>query len=407
MSVKQKFAKAEYHPRVSIIIPVYNGSNYMREAIDSALAQTYDDIEIIVVNDGSSDNGETARIAHSYGDKIRYFEKANGGVATALNLGIEKMTGEYFSWLSHDDMYLPDKIKEEVLCLLKQEDPTVIIAEGCQIVDASGEKLFNIDISGMYTEEQMKNPVFLLMRGAIQGCGLLIHKSHFRRVGLFNPELPTTQDYDLWFRMFRGQKICYMNTFNVLSRSHDEQGSKQQLSIHLEECDSLWIHMIDSLTPMEKEEMNGSEYAFYHDLWVFLQSCTVYRGATQYARHMMDQATIEQICYEFSNLLYDVTEEHNRINQALEDQCARLKEKCRDYERQLSRFSPLLRFWFWIYGILMAPLNIIKKEMVKAAKLVFHLGKQFVIRFGIKDKLKKTKIFRKLYQKGIIDKLRE
>ena len=80
-----------FHPLVSIIIPVYNGANYMREAIDSALAQTYRNIEIIVVNDGSNDNGETERIALSYGDKIKYFHKENGGVSSALNLGIQNM----------------------------------------------------------------------------------------------------------------------------------------------------------------------------------------------------------------------------------------------------------------------------------------------------------------------------
>ena len=92
-----------HNPLVSIVIPVYNGSNFMREAIDSALAQTYPNIEILVVNDGSTDN--TREIALSYGDKIRYFEKENGGVATALNLAIHEMKGEYFSWLSHDDWY--------------------------------------------------------------------------------------------------------------------------------------------------------------------------------------------------------------------------------------------------------------------------------------------------------------
>ena len=98
-------------PLVSIIIPVYNGSNYVKEAIDSALAQTYKNIEVIVVNDGSTDN--TEKIVKSYGDKIRYFYKENGGVASALNLAIENSKGEYISWLSHDDVYYPNKIQEQ------------------------------------------------------------------------------------------------------------------------------------------------------------------------------------------------------------------------------------------------------------------------------------------------------
>ena len=84
-----------FNPKVSIVIPVFNGSNYLKEAIDSALAQTYKNIEIIVVNDGSDDKGETEKIAKSYGSKIKYFKKENGGVATALNFGIKKMTGKY------------------------------------------------------------------------------------------------------------------------------------------------------------------------------------------------------------------------------------------------------------------------------------------------------------------------
>ena len=84
-------------PLVSIIIPVYNGSNYLAEAIDSALNQTYDNCEIIVINDGSNDNGATERIAKSYGNKIKYYSKENGGVASALNFGINMMEGEYFS----------------------------------------------------------------------------------------------------------------------------------------------------------------------------------------------------------------------------------------------------------------------------------------------------------------------
>ena len=112
--------------KVTIIIPVYNGSNYVREAIDSALAQTYKNIEILVVNDGSTDEGATRDICLSYGDKITYYEKENGGVSTALNLGIEKMTGDYFSWLSHDDLYYPDKIEKQMKELEKYDENTIL-----------------------------------------------------------------------------------------------------------------------------------------------------------------------------------------------------------------------------------------------------------------------------------------
>ena len=97
-----------FNPLVSIVIPVYNGSNYLREAINSALNQTYKNIEIVVVNDGSTDGGLTEQVAKSFGDKIRYFSKENGGCGSALNCGIDAMKGGYFSWLSHDDLYTND-----------------------------------------------------------------------------------------------------------------------------------------------------------------------------------------------------------------------------------------------------------------------------------------------------------
>jgi glycosyltransferase involved in cell wall biosynthesis len=99
-----------FNPKVSIIIPVYNWSNYLSEAIESALAQTYKNIEILVINDWSNDNWASEKIALSFGDKINYIYKENGWVATALNLWIEKASWEYISWLSRDNLYYSNKI---------------------------------------------------------------------------------------------------------------------------------------------------------------------------------------------------------------------------------------------------------------------------------------------------------
>jgi len=171
-----------FDPKVSIIIPVYNGANYLKDAIDSSLAQTYKNIEIIVVNDGSRDNEETEKIALSYGDKVRYYSKENGGVSTALNYGIEKMTGEYFSWLSHDDIYFPDKIEKQINILNNLEDKTTILVSGYILVDKDQNYLFKIDPYEKYTEGQLERPLFAVFRGIVNGCTVLIHKSHFERV---------------------------------------------------------------------------------------------------------------------------------------------------------------------------------------------------------------------------------
>src|SRR5437764_1349700 len=110
-------------PKVSIVIPVYNGGTYFEEALKSALAQTYPNVEIIVVNDGSTDEGKTHSIAQKYLSKIKYFYQSNKGVAGALNTGIRQMTGEFFTWLSHDDMYLPEKTAAQIAFFHKLGKP--------------------------------------------------------------------------------------------------------------------------------------------------------------------------------------------------------------------------------------------------------------------------------------------
>ena len=117
----------QYQPLVSIIIPVYNGSNFLREAIESALSQTYTNIEIIVVNDGSDDAGVTKAIMDSYGDRISSYHKKNGGVASALNFAVGHMKGDYFSWLSHDDLYHPEKVRSQVQTISNSGESNAVI----------------------------------------------------------------------------------------------------------------------------------------------------------------------------------------------------------------------------------------------------------------------------------------
>ena len=280
-------------PMVSVIIPVYNGSNYLKEAIESALGQTYANTEVIVVNDGSQDGGQTERIARSYGERICFFSKPNGGVASALNLGIEQMRGEYFSWLSHDDLYLPEKIEREISCLKAQGDPAAIVAEGYRVVDAAGKYIATVNLHGQYAEERLKNPLFVLMRGGIHACALLIHRSHFERVGVFDTRLPTTQDIDFCYRLFRGQRVYYAPFSLVLARGHREQGSRRRQEQHMRECDRLWMGMMDGLSPGEKAAFGGTEFDFYRDLWAFLET-TGYAGATRYAQLRMLDCAVEE-----------------------------------------------------------------------------------------------------------------
>lgn len=273
------------YPLVSIIIPVFNGSKYMREAIHSALAQTYPNVEILVINDGSTDAGATERIALSYGDRIRYFSKENGGVSTALNMGIKQMKGEYFSWLSHDDVYKPEKIQRQME-LLETFPRDTILYGGYELINEKCERIGSVDPGALYNREKLNTPLYPILRGLVNGCTLLIHKSHFIRVGIFNPQLKSTQDYDLWFRMFRHATVKFHPGQYVQSRVHSEQGTNT-LPHHEDECSGLWNFMMDDLTEEEMLHMEGSVYAFRAETEKFLRLNTSYKQAIRHANSLL------------------------------------------------------------------------------------------------------------------------
>ena len=250
------------NPKVTIVIPVYNGGNFLKEAIESALSQTYANIEVIVVNDGSHDNGETEKIALSFGDKIRYYRKENGGVATALNLAISEMSGEYFSWLSHDDLYQNNKIEVQIKEVVSRGKKNAIVYSDYEAYDVDTKTSFYSDLANRYTRVQLEKGAFCVWMGIIHGCSLLIHRSHFDRIGLFDEKLRTTQDYDMWFRMFHEQELIFIPQRLMIGRKHADQGSRT-IPEHLKERVDLYLHNMKIESVEEMKRVFGSEYHFY------------------------------------------------------------------------------------------------------------------------------------------------
>lgn len=285
-------------PKVSIIIPVYNGANYVQEAIDSALSQTYGNIEVLVVNDGSNDNGATEKIALSYGDSIRYFSKENGGVSTALNMGIKQMSGDYFSWLSHDDVYRPDKIEKQIEFLSQLDDETTILYGGYEIIDYKSKWMDSVDYARLYPLSQLNKPLFPVLRGLANGCTMLIHKSHFERVGLFDEALPTTQDYDMWFRMFRDANVRFCPGIFVKMRFHAEQTGRT-MAWHVQESDKLWMDMLNRITEKEMAFLDGTPYSFLCRTSEYLMKYTSYSLSKQYVAVRMTTyfGQLDKTCY--------------------------------------------------------------------------------------------------------------
>ncbi|EPE63527.1 glycosyl transferase 2 family protein [Exiguobacterium sp. S17] len=216
-------------PLVSIIIPVYNGSNYLAECIDSALAQTYTHIEVIVVNDGSTDEGRTAAIAKTYGDRIRYIEQVNGGVSSALNRGIDEMRGDFFSWLSHDDVYAPRKIEAQLETLGRERlDPSrTILVTGTRFIDEHGAPIrrYQRKFTGLYQANDMFR--HLMLTSSLNGCALLIPRAAFA-ARCFSEEDRFIQDWMCWIGFALDGFDYYLTDEPlVLSRIHGAQQTKK------------------------------------------------------------------------------------------------------------------------------------------------------------------------------------
>jgi glycosyltransferase involved in cell wall biosynthesis len=278
----------KFNPLVSIIIPVFNGANYLEGAIQSALGQTYQNIEIIVINDGSTDDGVTEKIAKQFGDRIRYLHQDNGGCGAALNCGIAHMKGEYFSWLSHDDLYAPVKVAEQIALLEKLVNKNSIIFSAFEIIDENGTHQAFVYPDEVLPGEKLALPLMPLLRGMIHGCSLLIPKKLFDEIGVFDITKRTTQDYALWFDFLRKAPLEFVSKPLIKGRIHSAQDTQKINDVHLRETNELWIGFLERLSIDEMKKLDGSHIGFLANMADHL-TITPYNLALEKARQDVRQ----------------------------------------------------------------------------------------------------------------------
>ena len=246
----------EIHPKVTIIIPVYNGDDYLAEAIDCALAQDYDNTEILVVNDGSTDGGASERIALSYGDRIRYYHKENGGVSSVLNFAFQKMTGEYFSWLSHDDLYYPNKISAQVdfLNKLLKENSNIelkktVLHTATESIDRDGKVIKTPNYSDLPEKENTLDTIIgNVYHYRLSGCSFLLPAACIDDIGEFREDVRTVSDVEYWYRLlFSGYQFYCIHQILVKNRSHGKQVGKTKVSLFDRELNDLHRDIADRL----------------------------------------------------------------------------------------------------------------------------------------------------------------
>lgn len=255
-------------PLVSIVIPVYNGSNYLKSAIDSALSQSYENCEVIVVNDGSDDDGATDAVCRSYGNVIKYYQKENGGVASAINLGIKKMNGEYFSWLSHDDFFLPDKIERQMNVINESNKKDRVCFGNFIFRDLYSNEDQEFCLENYCDVSKIENGIYPILFGLIHFCTVLVSKKRIEEVGLCDESLITTQDVEWLFRLLRHNENIFIKEPLSVIRLHKNQG-KRQINEFDKEQGEIHIHFMKNIDDCEIDRLFGSKYRYLEEMASF------------------------------------------------------------------------------------------------------------------------------------------
>lgn len=200
---------------VSVIIPTYNHARYLREAIDSALAQTHPAVEVIVVDDGSTDG--TPGILSDYGRRIRAIRQTNAGVAAARNTGLAAAMGAYVAFLDSDDIWASDKLEQQ-LALFTADPSLGLVHCGLERMDTDGATR-SVSLDGL---EGWVAADMLRFSGAIAGPGscIMVPTRVAREAGGFDPRLPPSEDWDFCYRIATRHPVGFVRAVLVRYRLH-------------------------------------------------------------------------------------------------------------------------------------------------------------------------------------------
>ena len=209
------------NPTVSVIMPVYNGEQYLRIAIESVLNQTLQDFEFIIVDDGSSDS--TPAIVRDYADRVRYVRQDNTGVSGAFNHGLRLASGRYVSWLSHDDVYLPEKLEKQVAVLDGFGSEAVCYTDG-EMIDSRGELMMELKMPEHDRGTALR---YVLTGGPICMCNysVMYHRSCINEVGFYSEHWRMSQDLEMLMRFARRYPLLRVPEVLMQVRDHGDRGT--------------------------------------------------------------------------------------------------------------------------------------------------------------------------------------
>ena len=219
-------------PLVSVIIPNYNYAHYLPQALDSVLAQTYPRFEIMVIDDGSTDDSEN--VLRSYGDRIRSIKQQNQGVSAARNLGARETRGELVAFLDADDFWLPEKLERQVQRFIADDGLGLVHCGVEEIHDNGDHLLFRLEgLEGWVATDMLLFNRAVILGG---GSGLMVKRSAFEALGGFDTSLSTSADWEFFYRMAAHARVGFVPSALLKYRVH---GSNMHANVRAMEHDML------------------------------------------------------------------------------------------------------------------------------------------------------------------------
>ncbi|HEY9696913.1 MAG TPA: glycosyltransferase family A protein [Trichocoleus sp.] len=251
---------------VSVVIPAYNGDRFIAETIESVLQQTYPHWELIVIDDGSTD--QTQQIVQAYCDRyptqIRYYYQQNQGVASARTQGIKQAQGEYIALLDQDDLLLPEKLSLQVACF--ESDPAIgMVHSGWRLINAQGDPLGAVE---PWQEAPVLDAVNWIRRMPAFFSAMLFRRNWLLRVGELNAAYRQASDVDLIQRLvLLNCPTAWVKQVTVLYRQHDRNDSLNTL-VQAEECWTVWNRFFTRSDLPEAIKKIERESRYFTLVWI-------------------------------------------------------------------------------------------------------------------------------------------
>lgn len=219
---------------VSTVIPAFNAASFIARAVDSVLAQTYPNIEIIVVNDGSTD--DTGALLSAYGHRIRVIEQENAGLSAARNAGIRATRGDLVAFLDADDWWLPSKLERQVALL--DANPRLGFCSTCaRVVDGAGN---DVNLWGCPNVDGDLLHTIFARNAAVpgSGSGVVVRRALLDRVGLFDVELRSLEDIDMWLRL---AAVCDYGCIDEALTVIERRATRMSSDLEVMRDQALWV----------------------------------------------------------------------------------------------------------------------------------------------------------------------